>query len=97
MERLKQHRTVSISFPATIFFGHNLNLTKPKLAMAGKNKTGNGSTNLEIAVSKTALLAASFDFPYVSSLFSFYMLIPSYNSFYLIIIKLVAPANADAR
>ena len=53
-ERLKQHKAVSTSFPATIFLGQSFILTRAKFATAGKNNTGRGKINLEIAVSVTA-------------------------------------------
>lgn len=64
-ERLKQHRAVSTSLPATMFFGQSLILTSAKFATAGKNNTGRGKINLDIAVSVTARLAAYLDFPNV--------------------------------
>jgi hypothetical protein len=69
-DRLTQHNAVSINFPATAFFGQSLILTRAKFATAGKNRTGSGRTNLEIAVSVTARFAASCDLPNVFSPFS---------------------------
>ena len=48
-----------------MFLGQSLILTSAKLATAGKNNTGRGKTNLDIAVSVTARLAAYLDFPNV--------------------------------
>lgn len=62
-DKLMQQSAVSISFPATKLLGHTLILTKARFATAGKNKTGSGRTNLEIAVSVTARLAANLDRP----------------------------------
>lgn len=52
--KLVQTKTVSNILPATCPLGHNLAFTNAKLAIAGKNKTGSGKTNLEIAVSRIA-------------------------------------------
>jgi hypothetical protein len=90
------HKISSKLFAATKFLGQILNFSNKKLPIAGKNKTGKGKKNLVRAVSKMAFFPASFDFPYVIVPSLFYTNIPSYNSFYLINTKLLAPAAAPA-
>lgn len=52
--KLVQTKTVSNTLPVTVPFGHNFAFTNAKFAIAGKNKTGSGKTNLEMAVSRIA-------------------------------------------
>ena len=78
-------------------FGMSLSLVKIKFPSAGNNKTGKGKNTRLRAVYAIPFFAAAFDLPYSLDLSSLYTETPSLSSFYLIRIKLAAPADEPAK